>query len=106
MENKWIPVTERFPEVEQEVLITTKTKCRNGKSVYSVSHAIYEDGTVLEKNSRFKWHGNLSNTFIPEGWCEIQNYRSADCYDNWVWEEVIAWKPLPEPYKGENNHNM
>ena len=71
-EREWIPVSERLPEDEYGVLVTV-----NGK------------------------HNNI--TFIDA--LEIAEYDSTDGwivegYLDWLDPNVIAWQPLPEPYKG------
>ena len=61
---KWIPCSERLPEVHDEVLVTARGE---------VSIAwLYVDG---------KWRSND----MPQP----------------MFRDIIAWMPLPEPYKGE-----
>lgn len=77
-EQKWIPCSERLPEVSDYYLIQHPRRiCPDEMAVafYSVEEA------ELDKN--YTWE------FKP----------FADC------EEVIAWMPLPKPYKeSEKNH--
>ena len=64
--NKWIPVSERLPEEETDVLIC------NSKGNIEVSRgSVFDDGT-------WEW------------------YTSG-----WHFGEVLAWMPLPKPYKAE-----
>ncbi len=66
---KWIPCSERLPEVQKDCLVTAK---------YSGFMGMY--GTWVKTgylNSKWAWNG--------------------DCFGG----EVVAWMPLPEPYKGE-----
>ena len=61
---KWIPISERLPEKNAEVLATTEWDCI----------------TIAEMFSNNDW-------FICEG--------NANAHT----DEIIAWMPLPEPYK-------
>ena len=68
----WIPVTERLPENGCGVLVTVNGKHNNITFVNALKIAEY---------------GNT------EGWI-IEGYL------DWLDPDVIAWQPLPEPYKG------
>lgn len=68
-ENGWIPVSERLPEI------------KNYAECYLVT-----DG-------RFYWMAY---------WTPGKEWILADCTDcknNFDWTDIIAWMPLPEPYK-------
>ena len=64
----WIPVEERMPEVEQDVLVSLRS---------------------LEVYSGFR--SNIDGHFNVDGCGLIVN------------ENVLAWQPLPEPYRQEEN---
>ena len=105
--NGWIPCSERLPKVETEVLILAKRKIRDGYFRYIITTAMYEDGTVSKSDSRWYWYDieceyDKENDcyVVPEGWREIKHYNF---YNNQVDDEVIAWQPLPVPYKEANN---
>ena len=110
--NGWIPCTpETMPECEQEVLICTKKKVV-GKNAYIdsiITPALYEDGTMLEIDSKWrwedidydKWDEESDCGIIPEGWWENRHFNPDDVYNNVVDREVVAWMPLPKPYGGE-----
>lgn len=94
---RWIPVTERLPESEIEVLI----KSEKG----TITTALYEDGTVEDDNSCWNWSDidfiydeTRDVHLIPEGWWEYRHYNPDDVYNNLVDEKVTAWRPLPESY--------
>ena len=75
LEQRWIPCSERMPEVTDHYLIQySRHICRDEMAVafYSVEEA--------ESDSNYTWE------FKP----------FADC------KEVIAWMPLPQPYKAES----
>lgn len=66
----WIPVSERLPEEECDCLVTTRRRYNISNNLEVVSCSYYPD-------MRSKW-------FLDGG---------GDA------ENVIAWMPLPEPYK-------
>lgn len=106
----WIPCSERLPECEQEVLICTEKKLV-GKDAYIdsiITPAIYEDGTMLEVGSMWSWYDidfdEWDDTedcgIIPMGWFENRHFNPDEVYNNPVDRKVVAWMPLPTPYKG------
>ena len=110
LHNGWIPCSERLPECEQEVLICTEKKLV-GKDAYIdsiITPAIYEDGTMLEVESMWSWYDidfdEWDDTedcgIIPMGWFENRHFNPDEVYNNPVDRKVVAWMPLPEPYKG------
>ena len=70
-ERKWIPVSERLPENGCGVLVTVNGKHNNITFVNALEIAEYRN---------------------TEGWI-IEGYL------DWLDPNVIAWQPLPEPYK-------
>jgi hypothetical protein len=117
-EPQWIPVTERLPECEQEVLICTMKKVYVSRKTGMVwceepiiTPALYEDGTMLEINSKWRWEDidyagwdeEEDCGIIPEGWWENRHFNPDDVYNNIVDKKVVAWMQLPEPYK-ENEY--
>lgn len=111
MENTtWIPCSERLPTVETKVLILAKRKYRDGSFKNIITTAMYEDGTMLENDSRWRWEdieGKWDEEndcyIIPEGWWEDKMYNADGELNHLVDDEVLYWQPLPqEPYqKGE-----
>ena len=76
-ENKgeWIPVSKRLPEEDREVLIFTKDK--------EINKAYH----TLKEWSDTQWE-----------WFVFGTLGYSLTYSD---DEVLAWQPLPEPYKAE-----
>ena len=68
---RWIPVTERLPEIDKEVLVTDGELCR-GCSLFEPQDN--EDGL-------YQWEDNYGHWYEFETW--------------------VAWMPLPEYYREE-----
>ena len=41
--------------------------------------------------------------YIPEGWYEFTTQGNGDLMNWFINAEVIAWMPLPEPYREEGD---
>ena len=110
-----IPCSERMPECEQEVMICTKKKVYVSRKTGLewiekpiITPALYEDGTMLEIDSKWRWEDidyagwneEEDCGIIPEGWWENRHFNPDEVYNNPVDREVIAWMPLPEPFMG------
>lgn len=68
MNDGWIPVEERLPEVEQEHVLA----CRRDGSIDTARYSSYSD----------RWYvGSMCSVSL----------------------DVIAWRPLPEPYRPERS---
>lgn len=83
---EWIPVTERLPEEDKEVLISYRYKEGEGDT----SHADIDITTYGQMYFGGNKVGNNKHWRAPFEYFH-SNY------------EVIAWMPLPEPYKGQAN---
>lgn len=102
----WIPCSERLPDVETEVLISTIRKFKDGSVKNIITTAMYEDGTVRENDSCWYWEdveGEWDEEedcyIILEGWWEDKKYNADGELNHAVYDKVIAWQPLPEAYK-------
>ena len=83
---QWIPCGERLPEEDTEVLISYRYKEGEGNTDH-VNIDITSYGTVC-------FGGREIHTL--KEWRQPFDYFHANY-------EVIAWMPLPEPYKGDAN---
>lgn len=82
--NQWIPCSERLPEEDTEVLISYRYKDGEGDTS-NVDIDITSYGQMYFGGNQV---GNYKHWRAPFEYFE-SNY------------EVIAWMPLPEPWKGE-----
>lgn len=109
----WIPCSERLPKPEEEVLVTAIRRYKDGMRRYIVTPAIYEDGTVSEYDSSWVWE-DIEGAWdeendcyiIQEGWFENRRYNPECTYNCAIDDEVIAWMPLPEPYRESEDANV
>lgn len=76
---KWIPVTERLPEEKQDVLLAFR---------HNMVVGFWED--ILNDGSQ-AWYANSGNAWFT-------GTESVD--DDGI---PIAWMPLPEPWRGEED---
>lgn len=88
---KW--ETEKFPDVETEVLIIVEHRPFRRKPHRRVCRAIYEDGLQRAEDSVFFW--DTDGPMVPEGWYETADYGSSNMVD----DIVIGWQPLPDPWE-------
>lgn len=78
-QTKWIPVSERLPEERNYYLITVEIDGMNGcKPYYEIQTSWYSDKQFVVE---YKGDGLIAR------------------------RRVIAWMPLPEPYKAESEDN-
>lgn len=87
------------PKVETEVLVL----CSYGTG-YCITTAFYEDGTVLQHESRWDFedledygiYDEKNDEYrIPKGWWENRHYCPDDVPDYKVDDPVVGWMPLP-----------
>lgn len=79
---KWIPVSERLPEEDEEVLVWLKEKDIRGKNIRIAQLGVHD----VEDNN-FEYIGKKAVWYCGIYYCDI--------------EKVTAWMPLPEPYEEE-----
>ena len=97
---RWIPITERLPKPETEVMIVCND---NGRRF--IATAIHENGKQLSEESCWVWtdiweYGRYDEEhddyFVPEGWWESRCFTPDDVYNCMVDCEVTHWMPMPE----------
>lgn len=92
MEQRWIPVSERLPEDCVSVNVTWINK--NPEPYYeSIKNVPFTD-TAVYCNGKWYWYSSICVDYLKEygkcGWKLVD--KDID---------IVAWMPLPEPYRGE-----
>lgn len=77
--NKWIPVTERLPKVDE-----------NG----------YSDSVLV--TIRVGYDDDAHNFVYIANWCEVGYMRFWRIGEEYA-EDIVAWMPLPKPWKGADD---
>lgn len=83
-ENGWIPVSERLPEDEKEYFVTLE-------KVYGTPDTFFGIANYLKFGDAGYWNEK------KYGYLEWDKY--SDGHGGTKMYKVIAWKPLPEPYR-------
>ena len=93
-ETRWIPVSERLPEDIKPVIVTWKNT--DPKSYYQYIVGKHFIGTAHYKSGKWFWYSSITEDLLAEyGKCDSEEFDEAI--------EVIAWQPLPQPYKAEGS---
>lgn len=86
----WIPVSERLPEDIKPVIITWKNT--DPASYYQYIVGKHFTGTGHYCNGKWFWYSSVCEDLLAE-------YGKSDIDELDEAIEVIAWMPLPEPYR-------
>lgn len=104
----WVPCSVRMPKANQKVDVTFREwmqyskKYRYGtcKAVYFPKYAVKAEDvwTYYGSDDCIEYDEKTDTVYAEEGWYEtIEHWEDySHCYINC---DVIAWRPLPEPYK-------
>lgn len=80
--NKWIPVTEQLPKVNE----------------YG-----YSDSVLVTIRIGDDADNDAYNFVYIANWCEVGYMRFWRIDEEYA-EDIIAWMPLPKPWRGEANN--
>lgn len=105
--NRWIPVSRQLPENGNPVIVTARRN--DGARGYFIYKACY-NAPQTHTTEDYGWDSEYIDSeydeendcfWVPECWFEDNaiedngNYMLDDEFD------ILAWQPLPEPYKAE-----
>lgn len=94
-EQPWIPCSKRLPEDIRPVNVTWKNT--DPASYYQYIVGKHFTGTACYKNGKWYWYSSTTEDMLAE----YGRYDSEE-FDEAI--ECIAWMPLPEPYREEDDH--
>lgn len=87
----WIPCSERLPENIRPVIVTWKNT--DPASYYQYIVGKHYIGTAHYYRGKWYWYSSVTEDLLAEyGKCDSEEFDEAI--------EVVAWMPLPKPYKG------
>lgn len=105
-EHRWIPVAERLPENRVCVIICFREWQQYAKRyIYGIVIGWYARKHSVRENVFSEWEGDCDydededEFYIHEGWYEFTTQGNADLMNWYINAEVVAWMPLPDPYK-------
>lgn len=89
---EWTPVSERLPKELVAVNVTWINRCPENYYMH-IKDKLFTDTAVLYQGEWYWWDSTIIDYLSEFGTCisGVVN-KSID---------ILAWRPLPEPYKGE-----
>ena len=94
--DNWIPCNERLPEEGVPVNITYKNS--NPPSYYSNIKNIPFTATAISYKNKWYWYSCICLDILNE-----YGKNEADAVNKDI--DIIAWQPLPEPYREEQEYD-
>lgn len=91
-EPQWIPCSERLPDDLAEVNVTWVNT--NPKPYYDFVKDKPATGSAVYHRGEWYWYSSVTVDVLAE-YGRMESEKMDDAI------KVIAWMPLPEPYKGE-----
>ena len=102
----WIPCSERLPDNRVCVIICFREWQQYAKRyIYGIVIGWYARKHSVQENVFCEWEADCDydededEFYIHEGWYEFTTQGNADLMNWYINAEVVAWMPLPEPYK-------
>ena len=93
---EWIPCSERLPEDIRPVVVTWKNN--DPQSYYQYIVGKHFIGTAHYHRGKWYWYSSVTEDLLAEyGKCDSEEFDEAI--------EVVAWMPLPKPWKGADDEN-
>ena len=93
-ERKWIPVSERLPDELVAVNVTWINRCPQNYYMH-IKDKPFTDTAVLYRGKWYWWDATIIDYLSEYG------IRLSEAIDKSI--DILAWMPLPEPWKGEVN---
>ena len=92
--SEWIPVSERLPKHLEEVNVTWVNHAPEFYYSHIKDHPFTSTAVYDKARNRWWWFSSRCADYLGEyGW------SIGDEVDDAI--EILAWMPLPEPYKAE-----
>ena len=91
---RWIPCSERLPENIRPVIVTWKNN--DPASYYQYIVGKHFIGSAHYCNGKWFWYSSTCEDYLAE-------YGKSDVDEVDEAIEIIAWMPLPEPWKEESD---
>ena len=92
-EQRWIPTSEKLPDELAEVNVTWENT--EPEPYYDFVKGYCFTGTAVYFGGRWYWYSAVCVDYLRE-----YGFSPNDGMDDAI--KVIAWMPLPEPYKAES----